>query len=108
MAGRENSRWAEALLGSWPFNFFNFLSPRPVGLFQMNVSADLFRLHTTLTLTDQKLADRDYIKMENQAKKRKGGDENLREEKTSPSLVKVLPIEKRLCLRSNKGQKILH
>ena len=54
--------------------------------------------------------------MENQAKKRKGGAEQLRDKKTSPSLDKVLPIEKRLfildeaqktILRSNKGQHFL-
>ena len=33
--------------------------------------------------------------MENQAKKRKGGAENLRDKNTSPALDKVLPIEKR-------------
>ena len=36
--------------------------------------------------------------MENQAKKHKGGAENLRDKNTSPALDKVLPIEKRLCL----------
>ena len=34
--------------------------------------------------------------MENQAKKHKGGAENVRDKKTSPALDKVLPIEKRL------------
>ena len=41
---------------------------------------------------------REKITMENQAKKRKGGAENLRDKKTSPALDKVLPIEKLLCL----------
>ena len=42
--------------------------------------------------------------MENQAKKRKGGAEKLRDKKTSPSLDKVLPIEKRL-FTLHKAQK---
>ena len=44
------------------------------------------------------------ITMENQAKKRKGGAEKLRDKKTSPSLDKVLPIEKRL-FTLHKAQK---
>ena len=43
--------------------------------------------------------------MENQAKKRKGGAEKLRDQKTSPSLDKVFPIEKRLCLFYTKLKK---
>ena len=36
--------------------------------------------------------------MENQAKKRKGGAENVRDKNTSPALDTVLSIQKRLCL----------
>ena len=45
------------------------------------------------------------ITMENQAKKRKGGADKLRDKKTPPSLDKVLPIEKRLCLFYTKLKK---
>ena len=45
--------------------------------------------------------------MENQAKKRKGGAEKLRDKKTSPSLDKVLPIEKRLFTLLTKRKKTI-
>ena len=53
--------------------------------------------------------------MENQAKKRKGGAENLRDKKTSPALDEMLPIENGYVYFtqssnikcSNKGPKII-
>ena len=47
------------------------------------------------------------ITMENQAKKRKGGAEKLSDKNTLPSLDKVLPIKKWLCLFYIKLKKLL-